>query len=267
MANGAVGNRLNLNLLDPQQAANILPTLQTQFFNGQTQFMNGQFSTLQRLLQQQFIPPSTVSSSPSPTAPVLFPQESEQTSPSLPTTIGSSSFFNLNNPANVQYVDDSNALQAYEQHTLFKRNENESAKPKRTVKVKSAVKRVTRSAKSTVVTKDQKVNKKRALIPLSDGSFLDEKNIADAPAYILDGLSQFGAADFQDGLTRQGSIEDEIAKHDREAAEDEVKAVLSLCSSCDIEPFGGAVILSWKNIKVQQEHSLKGHSVGSCGEF
>lgn len=267
MANGAVGNRLNLNLFDPQQAANILPTLQTQFFPGQTQFMNGQFSTIQRLLQQQFNPPSAVSSTPSPTAPVLFPQESEQALPSLPTTIGSSSsFFNLNNPANVQYVDDPNSLQAYEQHTLFKRNENESTKPKRIVKVKRVVKRAIDS-KSSAVTKDQKVNKKRALIPLSDGSFLDDKNIADAPAYILDGLSQFGAAEFQDGLTRQGSIEDEIAEHDREAAQDEVKAVLSLCSSCDIEPFGGAVILAWKNIKVQQEHSLKGHSVGSCGDF
>lgn len=252
--------------MDPQQAANILPTLQTQLFPGQTQFMNGQFSTIQRLLQQQFNPPSADSSTPSPNAPVLFPQESEQASPSLPTTIGSSSFFNLNNPANVQFVDDPNALQAFGQHTLFKRNENESTKPKRIVKVKRVVKRATDS-KSSNVTKDQKVNRKRALIPLSDGSFLDDKNIADAPAYILDGLSQFGAAEFQDGLNRQVSIEDEIAEHDREAAQDEVKAVLSLCSSCDIEPFGGAVILAWKNIKVQQEHSLKGHSVGSCGEF
>lgn len=273
MANGAVGDRLNLNLLDPQQAANILPTLQTQFFPGQTQFLNGQFSSVQRLLQQQFVPPAA-SSTPSPTAPVLFPQEPQQQQPSsLPTALSSlsptafgsisNSFFNLNNP-NVQFVEDPNAIQNFaNSHTLFKRNED-NAKPKR-IKVKRIIKRSTVDTKASA--KDEKVNKKRALVALSDGSYIDDKNLADAPALLFDGLSQFGASDFQDGLTRQGSIEDEIKEHDRESAEDEVKAVLSLCSACDVEPFIGAVVLSWKDAKIQPEHALKGHSVGSCGEF
>lgn len=255
MANGPVLGRLNLN--NPQP-------IQPQFFGGpQTQFVNGQFSRAQQLVQQQFNLPPPVPSSPAPTAPVLFPQE-PQAPPSIAQSIGapipqsfsSSSFVNLNNPANVQFIDDPSATQTFGSHVLFKRNENI---PRKTIKVRRIIKR-------TPIT-DKKINKKRALIALSDGSFVDDKNIADDTAFVYDGLAQFGAGDFQENLTKQGDIEDEIKAHDREAAEDEVSAVLSLCSSCQIDPFIGAVAFTWKDAKIQPEHALKGRSVGSCGAF
>lgn len=153
----------------------------------------------------------------------------------------------------MQFIDD--APQSFGSHVLFKRNENNGHK---LVKVRRIIKRAPNP---------KKINKKRALIALSDGSFIDDKSIPDNTAFAYDGLAQFGAEDFQENLTRQGDIEDEIKAHDREAAEDEVQAVLSFCSSCQIEPFNGAVVLAWKTAKVQPEHALKGQSVGSCGAF
>lgn len=238
-------NRLNLNAPDPQ-------ALQTQFFPGQTEFVSGQFSRGQQLLQQQFTVSPT--STPNPTAPVLFPRE-PPAPPSIPTSISSSSFVNLNNPANVQYIDGPSDTQSFGGHVLFKRNENA---PRKTIKVRRIIKRAPDSPK---------INKKRALIALSDGSFVDDKNIADDTSFVYDGLAQFGANDFQENLNKQEDIEDEIRAHDREAAEDEVNAVLSLCSSCEVEPFVGAVALAWKDTKIQAERALKGHSVGSCGAF
>lgn len=248
------------------------PQVQPQFFGGpQTQFVSGQFSRTAQLVQQQFtVPPPTLSSSPAPTSPVLFPQEPpqpptipESIGPAIPQSISSSSFVNLNNPANVQFIDDPSGTPSYSTHVLFKRNENG---PRKTIKVRKIIKRTptTVAAASAI---DKKINKKRALIALSDGSFVDDKNIADDTAYVYDGLAQFGAGDFQENLTKQGDIEDEIRAHDREAAEEEVNAVLSLCSSCQIEPFIGAVALTWKEAKIQPEHALKGRSVGSCGAF
>lgn len=249
LANGAVLNRINLN--EPT-------ALQTQFFPGQTQFVSGQFSRANQLVQQQFTspppPPPQLQSSPAPTAPLLFPREPPQ-EPSIPQSITASSFVNLNNPANVQFIDDGSGTPTFDSHSLFKRNGNS---PRKAIKVRRIIKR----APTT-----NKINKKRALIPLSDGSFVDDKNIADDSPFIYDGLAQFGADDFQENLAKQGDIEDEIRAHDREAAEDEVNAVLSLCSSCQIEPFAGAVAFTWKDAKIQADHALKGRSVGSCGTF
>lgn len=271
-------NSFNLNAPVPQPAVSIFPGLQNQRFPGlpnqrfpglpnlpsQTQFMSGQFSSAQRLVQEQFtLPPPSSSTPVAPTAPVLFPLEPVQAPsipepidpPSVPQPISSSSFVNLNNPANVKYIDDVNSPGAYSSHVLFKRNENA---PRKTVKVRRVIKRAS---------DPKKINRKRALIALSDGSFVDDKNIADNGAFIYDGLAQFGAVDFQDNLNRPDDIEDEIRQHDREAAEDEVTAVLSLCSSCQPEPFIGAVALAWKTAKIQPENALKGRSVGSCGAF
>lgn len=249
------------NFPDPQQAANVLSALQLQsqffsgqpqFSNGQTQFANGQYSGAQRLLQEQFtLPPPT--STPAPTAPVIFPQEPAQ-APSVPESITSQSYVNLNNPANVQYIDDS--PQTFGSHVLFKRNGQNTGR--KVIKVR----RIVRASDT------KKINKKRALIALSDGSFIDDKNIPDhTQAFVYDGLAQFGAGDFQENLMRQGDIEDEIKAHDREAAEDEVKAVLSLCSSCQVEPFIGAVAFTWKDAKITPDNALKGQSVGGCGAF
>lgn len=255
----------------------VIPSFQAQqFFAGQTNFVNGQFSTNQRIVQQQFtVPPPTVATTPLPTAPVLFPQELQTNNiqstglqsnllsnflsrPTLSSFLSSasSSYVNLHNPANVQFIDDPSLSQTYDDsRSLFKRNENSEGK-------RIHVKRINKRESNT-----NKVNKKRALIALSDGSFVDDKNIADTSGYFFNGLSQFGGNDYQNVLTKQSNIDDEIKEHDREAAEDEVKSVMTLCSSCDIEPFIGAVALAWKDAKVQIEHALKGHSVGSCGKF
>lgn len=171
---------------------------------------------------------------------------------------------NLNNPANVQFIDE-DAQQAYGNRILFKRDENGAASAgtgsaRKVVKVK----RIARTSNG------KKINKKRALVALSDGSIIDDKNIdaaAGNAAYVYDGLSQFGANDYQENLTKQDNIEDEIKEHDREAAEGEVNAVLSLCSACQVEPFVGAVALAWKGAKIIPEKVLKGQSVGGCGAF
>lgn len=285
LANGPVLNRVNLpappqpaNIFSALQPLSVLPAvqgLQPQQFPGQTQFMNGQFHGGQRLLQDQFTqPPPT--SSPSPTAPVLFPQDPQQI-PAIPESITSSisssaSFMNLNNPANVQFIDD-DAQQTYGNRILFKRDENSASTAGSsagtgtgtgTVRRMVKVKRVARTPNG------KKINKKRALVALSDGSIIDDKNLdaaAGNAAYEYDGLSQFGADDYQENLTKQDNIEDEIKEHDREAAEGEVNAVLSLCSACQVEPFIGAVALAWKDAKIIPEKVLKGQSVGGCGAF
>lgn len=266
VSNGQVVNSFNFNPSDPLQFGNLnylngglqsnLNYLNTP---GRTQFMSGQFSGAQRLVQQQFTMPPPTQSPAAPTAPVLFPREPQQ-APSIPEPISpafsSSSFVNLNNPANVQYIDDADP-QNFGNHALFKRNENN---PRRVVKIRKIVKREPEA-------NAEKVNKKRALIPLSDGSFVDDTNLADNGAFVYDGLAQFGADDFQGNFAKPGDIEDEIREHDRESAEGEVNAVLSMCSSCQTEPFIGAVALAWKTAKIQTENALKGRSVGSCGAF
>lgn len=257
MANGQVLNRVNFP--DPLQAANALAALQTSLFSGQTQFMNGQYNNAARFVQQQFTLPSPAST-PSPTAPVMFPQDPPQV-PSIPESITSQSYVNINSPANVQFIDDVPS-QSFGSHVLFKRNEKPAPATATTARKVVKVKRIVRAPNG------KKVNKKRALIALSDGSIIDDKNIADTTALAYDGLAQFGAGDFQDSLTKQGdAIEDEIRAHDREAAEDEVRAVLSLCSACQVEPFIGAVAFAWKDAKIVSENALKGHSVGGCGAF
>lgn len=254
LANGQIVTRLRLNLAGAQQQEQ-----QQQIVDAQTQFNNGQFSYGQRLLAQQLAANAQLQSlnSPSTASPLVFPQSAPS---SLPQS--SSSYVNLNDPANVQYIDDTNDGS----HVLFKRNGNQNKQPlRRRVKAK----RVTRAAKSTIrrtPSVSDKNNKKRALVQLTDGSVIDDKDLIESP-FGYDGLSQFGAEDFQENLSKQSDIEDEIREHDREPAEEEVRAVLELCSTCENEPFQGAVIMAWKNVKVQLEHALRGHSIGGCGQF
>lgn len=257
LANGQITTRLRINLAGVQQQqqqqpeASAQPSLQ--IINGQTQFVNGQFSVGQRLLAQQLGGGTQLQQFPIPTSsalgasPVVFPNANNPTS--------SSSFVALNDPANVQYIE-SGDLVDDNSHLLYKRNENR----RRKAKAQRIVKR------QTVDNDKNKNNKKRALVQLTDGSVIDDKDLAENP-FIFDGLSQFGAVDFQESLSKHASIEDEIREHDREAAEDEVRAVLEFCSSCEIEPFQGAVALAWKDAKIHIEHALKGHSLGGCGHF
>lgn len=257
LANGQVATRLRINLagIQAQDASAADPTLQTQIINGQTQFVNGQFSVGQRLLTQQFASGAgTVAVSPS-TSPIVFPQENVDGS--FPSSTASSSFVNLGDPANVQYVEDGIDGTNGNGHLLYKRNN----KP-----VKHTSKRLQKRHIVDTAASASKTNKKRALVQLTDGSIVDDKDLT-SNSFIFDGLSQFGAVDFQDNLSKNTNIEDEIREHDRESAEDEVRAVLELCSTCEVEPFQGAIVLAWKNAKLQTEHALRGHSLGGCGQF
>lgn len=235
--------------------------------------MNGQYNTRQRIVAQQFTVPPPTAAAPAPqsqpSGAVLFP-ENPETDPqsnlqslfsSLPSSPSSSSYFNLNNPANVQFLDGPSLAQSYDEgRTLFKRSEN-STRTRKTLRVKRNNKPVTVTAARVA-----KVNKKRAIYPLEDGSFVDDRNLVDLPGY--NGLSQFAPhPDFHDSNNPHHDIEDEIREHDRESAEGEVQSVMAFCSACDVEPFMGAVALAWKDAKLHEDHVLKGLSVGSCGDF
>lgn len=254
LANGQVSTRLRINFagIQPQDASAVQPTLQTQIINGQTQFINGQFSVGQRLLAQQFASAGSIAS-PS-TSPVIFPQEDD--GPLTSVSSSSSSFVNLGDPANVQYIEE--GIDSTGGDLLFTRN-------------KKSVKRTTKRIKKrhivdTANDSSNKNNKKRALVQLTDGSIVDDKDLV-SNSFLFDGLSQFGAVNFQENLSKHASIEDEIREHDREPAEEEVRAVLELCSACEVEPFQGAIVLAWKDAKIQTEHALRGHSLGGCGQF
>lgn len=147
-------------------------------------------------------------------------------------------------PTNVQYLDESYDDNS---HVLFKRNDkNEKLLAKRE-------------------TADKKLEK-RALVTLTDGSVIDDSVIASNP-YDFEGLAQFGAPAFQEQLNRHMDIEDEIKQHDREPAEGEVQAVYQLCSSCETEPFQGAIIFAWKDVKAETKNALRAQSLGGCANF
>lgn len=240
MANGQINTRLRINFAgaqpQPEQPTDLPASVATTF-------NRGQFSSGERLLTQQLfgarIKQGKTLPAPSSTA-FIFPQST-----------GSSSF--LTGPGNVQYIDGTGD-DIDSDHVVFKRNDT----PKRKRQTKPITKRAT----------DEKTHKKRALVSLTDGSVIDDREIAEN-AYSFDGLAQFGAVAFQESLTspKHGNIEDEIRQHDREPAEGEVEAVLNLCSSCQIEPFQGAIIMAWKDAKISLEGALHGHSLGGCGRF
>lgn len=111
--------------------------------------------------------------------------------------------------------------------------------------------------------KDDKSQKKRDLITLTDGSLVDDK-FFDSDWY--DGLAQFGGNDFKNSLVKHDNLEDEIREHDREPAEGEVEAVRSFCNSCLIEPFESALVIAWKNARAGIK-VLKAKASKVCGDF
>lgn len=112
---------------------------------------------------------------------------------------------------------------------------------------------------------DKKLNK-RGLVMLKDGSIVDD-SLLSVPG-LFEGLTQFGVPEFkQDAVMKQNDLEDEIKEHDREPAEGEVQAVMSLCSKCQVEPFQGAILLSWRELQTSTKGVLKALSTGSCGDF
>lgn len=246
LANGQIATRLRINLagIQPNQP-NTIPVqgVPSQIFGGSvpqaqhatigTQFVSGQFSPAARFISQQLVGSQYQGASSS--SNIAFPSTSAISS--APT-----SYAQIGDPSNVQFLEGID-----NSHVLFKRN-GESDK---------------------VVKKRETSNKKidkRALVTLTDGSVIDDRVIASNP-FDFDGLAQFGAPAFQAHLNKMMDIEAEIKEHDREPAEGEVQAVFNLCSTCEVEPFEGAVILAWKDVKVQTEHALSAKSLGGCGQF
>lgn len=122
-----------------------------------------------------------------------------------------------------------------------------------------------RAHKREITRKDKKLDK-RGLVMLKDGSIVDD-SLLSVPG-LFDGLTQFGVPEFkQDAVMKQNDLEDEIKEHDREPAEGEVQAVMSLCSKCQVEPFQGAILLSWRDLQTSTKGVLKALSTGSCGDF
>jgi len=137
----------------------------------------------------------------------------------------------LSNSANVKFIDET------ETHIQFKRE-----------------------------TETSKKLQKRGLVLLDDGSVVDDGSGTDS-SLIYNGLADFGGQQFKQDLTLKMSLEEEISTHDREPAEEEVKAVMAICSSCQTEPFQGAIVFAWKDVREHMNNALKGLSVGPCGNF
>ncbi|KMZ07706.1 uncharacterized protein Dsimw501_GD14477 [Drosophila simulans] len=146
---------------------------------------------------------------------------------------GGKRFQMLSNSANVQFIDET------ETHIQFKRETD-------------ATKKV----------------QKRGLVLLDDGSVVDDGVGSGTDASLIyNGLADFGGQQFKQDLTLKMSLEEEISTHDREPAEEEVRAVMAICSSCHTEPFQGAIVFSWKDVREHMNNALKGLSVGPCGNF
>ena len=118
---------------------------------------------------------------------------------------------------------------------------------------------------SSPAAKDTKT--KRELVQLSNGQTIDDSLLGNAND--IEGLTYFGGNEFQQFLHKNHMepSEDEIKEYDREPAEGEVMAIMNLCSFCDHEPFLGALILAWKNVKVTMHHALQAKAQGPCGQF
>ncbi|XP_034649983.1 uncharacterized protein LOC117889633 [Drosophila subobscura] len=154
-----------------------------------------------------------------------------------------SRFQMLSNSANVQFIDET------ETHIQFKRAAAAAA------------------GTGAAAAADEKKLKKRGLVLLDDGSVVDDGTDTGDAGEIYNGLADFGGQQFKQELTLKMSLEEEISTHDREPAEEEVKAVMAICSSCHAEPFQGAIVFAWKEMQEHMNNALKGLSVGTCGNF
>lgn len=144
----------------------------------------------------------------------------------------STSYIDFNNPANVQIIDESRSQKIYKRETSDK---------------------------------DDKKLQKRGLVLLKDGTIVDDEG--KGSEYIFDGLAEFGLPDFKNKLGKETDIESEIREHDREPAEGEVGAIMNLCTKCGEEPFAGAIVFAWKNLRVHMEHALRAKASQVCGQF
>ncbi|KAM7350780.1 pentraxin-related protein b6 isoform 2-T4 [Cochliomyia hominivorax] len=234
LANGQIPTRVRINLAQPQQSGGVnaaLPANQQpqQALTIHTNFVNGQINVGSRLVAQQ----------------LLGLNHKLTAGPQTSQTVNRQAVYDPTNPSKVQFVDET------ETRIIFKR-QTESSKTKA----------------GTGDKEDDKNLKKRGLVFLEDGSIVNdpliEANVGDIK---FDGLAEFGGQQFKNDLSGKRDIEDEIIEHDREPAEEEVKAVMALCNACVGEPFQGAIVFAWKDAHEKLDNVLKGYSVGGCGQF
>ncbi|XP_054727265.1 uncharacterized protein LOC129236957 [Anastrepha obliqua] len=267
LASGQIPTRVRLNLAQPQQQQLLLQSQltqpvqqlagsentifpmsdQQQAVTINTNFVNGQINTGSRLVSQQLLGHIA-----QPNAALAVRPKTVQTSSTT------REYSTLNNPANVQFIDET------ETRIFFKRqaktNDTETSFGQKVIRKRAAAFGQTRPTALA-----EKNLQKRGLVLLEDGSVVDDPLVGNNFKY--DGLADFGGQQFKQDLTQKMNIEAEIHEHDREPAEEEVKAVIALCSACDSEPFQGAIVFAWKDAKEQMNNALKGLSVGGCGNF
>ncbi|XP_037809536.1 uncharacterized protein LOC119602218 [Lucilia sericata] len=233
LANGQIPTRVRINLAQPNQAdaaaATSINQAAQQGLTIHTNFVNGQINVGSRLVAQQLIGLN----------------HKLATAPQTTQTINRQPVYDPANPSNVQFVDET------ETRILFKRHA------------------VSSGTKPDSANKDEdKTLKKRGLVFLEDGSIVNDPLVGNgAGEFKYDGLAEFGGQQFKHDLSGKSNIEDEIMEHDREPAEEEVKAVMSYCDACEVEPFQGAIVFAWKEAHEKLDNVLKGYSVGGCGQF
>lgn len=243
LASGQIPTRVRINLANtgaspPQNgpnsssgnAAQFLPGSDQQAITVNTNFVNGQINAGSRLVAQQLLNVSPIPQSRPPTV-VNEPNR----------------FHMLSNSANVQFIDET------ETHIQFKRH-SPDATP-------------TSSRRRKADRASAKNLRKRGLVLLDDGSVVED-GLEPSEAYNkFNSLADFGGEQFKHDLNLKMTLEEEISTHDREPAEEEVKAVMAICSTCDPEPFQGAIVFAWKDVNEHMNNTLKGLSVGTCGNF
>uniref|UniRef100_A0A182SL46 Uncharacterized protein n=1 Tax=Anopheles maculatus TaxID=74869 RepID=A0A182SL46_9DIPT len=254
LANGQIPTRVKINLATngAQQNSGSLgiPTkgLPSQLVGGftpsigngptvTTNFVNGQFSTGVRFLQEQLVSNNVIGGQ--------FPRTSGSVG-------GSSSTFTFPDSSS-ELAGPSASGGAYSIVQL-----PSDTTPRKLFKRQTAAKIATKADKISGATETKT---KRDLIQLQDGSLLQSSE------YIFDGLAEFGLPDFKNKLGRETDIEDEIREHDKEPAEEEVRAVMNICSKCAPEPFAKALVFAWKDATTELGGALSAKASSHCGHF
>lgn len=251
LANGQIPTRVRLNLAQPVQRLIPSPANDGQELTIHTNFVNGQMNVGSRLVAQQLIGLNQQQQQQQQIPQIINhiqnqDQQSEEGSSGLHP-------FEAISPSKIQFVDHT------ETHILFKRQ----------IERDNMNKKETGNTYISDAEPQSKRLQKRDLVLMGDGRVVeDDPLLIGSIEFKYDGLAEFGGSQFKSDLDgRMQSIDDEVQEHDKEAAEEEVKAVMALCGSCQMEPFQGAIVFAWKTAQEQMDNVLKGYSVGGCGEF
>lgn len=248
LANGQIPTRVRLNLAQPVQRLIPSPANDAQELTIHTNFVNGQMNVGSRLVAQQLIGLNQQQQQQQQQLqqiPQIISHTQNQDQHPEEDPSGLHHPFEAISPSKIQFVDHT------ETHILFKRQAE-----KKNVSGESS-----RS--------NSKRLQKRELVLMGDGRVVeDDPLLIGSIEFKYDGLAEFGGSQFKSDLDgRMQNIDEEVQEHDKEAAEEEVKAVMGLCGSCQLEPFQGAIVFAWKTVQEQMDNVLKGYSVGGCGDF